>query len=197
MSYTSSVPEFQFSIPLGAAMIDAVWLQVFERIPADSYDSLSIVTTTGSELVVQQVFKLERDFVVVRARTAGTMDTGRTIIVAFAQIDYVAFNKKMSEEDVMAIFGAPMPEIAPPQTVVYQAAPASGTIPFAPSPRPATPRPATPKPALRPPAPAKPVAAEAPPEPPAEPASQPKPGQISKTLLLARLRERLAEKGAK
>jgi hypothetical protein len=158
------------------------------------------VTVTGTELVIQQVSKLERDIVIVLARTAGTMDTGRTIIVAFAQIDYVAFNKKMMEEDVMAIFGEPMPEIAPPQTVVYQAAPAvaagaaaaaPATIPFAPTPRPATPKPA-PRPAA---APAAPPVAET--VPAAEPAAQPKPGQISKTLLLARLRERLAEKGGK
>lgn len=178
-------------------MIDAVWLQVLQRIPADSYDSLSIVTLTGTELVIQQVFKLERDFVIIRARTSGTTDAGRTIIVAFAQIDFIAFNKKMSEEDVMAIFAAPMPEIEAPQTVIYQAAPApqgSAPIAFAPmTPRPTTPRPRPLNPPTPAPVAAAPVTTPAP-EPAAE-APQAKPGQISKTLLLARLRERLAEKG--
>lgn len=172
-------------------MIDAVWLQILHRIPADYYDCLSIVTVTGAELVVQQVFKLERDFMVVRARTSGTGDLGRTILIPFAQIDFVAFNRKMTEDEVMKIFAEPMPELALPQQVAYQqfafAPPTTGVAPLAPTPPPTRPAP-TPAAESSPPTdgPATTVAAE--------PAAAPRPGQISKTILLARLRERLAEK---
>ncbi len=169
-------------------MIDAVWLQILHRIPADYYDTLSIITVTGAELVVLQVFKLERDFMVVRARTSGTGDLGRTILIPFAQIDFVAFNRKMTEDEVLKIFSEPMPELALPQQMAYQqvafAPPFAGVVPVAPTPPLAKPAPI-------------PVAESAPtvnePET-TETAPAPKPGQISKTILLARLRERLAEK---
>jgi hypothetical protein len=170
-------------------MIDAVWLQVLQRIPADYYDSLAVITVTGAELVVQQIFKVERDFMIVRARTSGTGDLGRTVILAFSQIDFLAFNKKMGEEEVLQMFGEPMPEIALPQPMMPAYAIAPRTAPVAPAPAPF---------AFVPPKPPVPAAAKEPEEPAetaaAETAPAQKPGQISKTVLLARLRERLAEK---
>lgn len=167
-------------------MIDAVWLQVLQRVPVDYYDSLAIITVTGAELVIQQIFKIERDFMVLRARTAGTGDLGRTIIVAYGQIDFMAFNRKMTEEDVLKIFGEPMPEIERPQAVMYQpvgfAQPQPPTMPL---PAPPSFVPQKPEP-LPDEAASEAVAEEMPPAP--------KPGQVSKTILLARLRERLAEK---
>jgi hypothetical protein len=165
-------------------MIDAVWLHVLQQIPPDYRDAISIVTVTGAELVVQQIFKLERDFMVLRARTAGTMDTGRTIICAYAQIDFVGFNKKMSEEEVMTIFKEPVPEFAAP-AMQYQAIPLGAPGIPAPLVKPIKPLAETPEPATGS------IPAT---EPAAENPSSAKPGQISKTILLARLRERLAEK---
>lgn len=174
-------------------MIDAVWLHVLQRLPADYYDSIAIVTTTGTELVVQQVFKLERDFMVIRARTSGTMDSGRTSIVAYAQIDFIAFNRKMTEEEVGALFKDPVPEFAAPQQVAYQPVPhqpvAVGPVSVPAPPKPVARPIAAPEP---PPIPVAEIAEPATPAAPETPAA--KPGQISKTILLARLRERLAEK---
>ncbi len=168
-------------------MIEPVWLNVLQRIPTDSHDSISIVTTTGAELVVLQMFRFERDFMVIRARTSGTMDTGRTIIVAYSQIDFLAFNKKMTEEEVGVMFAEPMPEFAPPpMAMAYQPAPFTQPIPLAAT---TSSRP------LPAPSPAPQPAASVDLPPAAEAASgASKPGQISKTILLARLRERLAEK---
>lgn len=184
VSYASSVRSpLLISVP---AMIDAVWRNVFERIPEDMRGSIAVVTLTGAELVIQQVYKLERDFMVVRARTAGTMDVGRIIVIAYGQIDYLGFNNKMGEEDVGRLFHDPMPEFAAP-AVVYQqaAAPISTPAPYTPRPDTPRPAPATPLPAAVAQAATVPAAAESPAQ---------KPGQISKTILLARLRERLAEK---
>lgn len=169
-------------------MIDAVWLHVLQRIPADLHDTLAAVTTTGTELVIQQIFKLERDFMVVRARTAGTMDTGRTIIVAYAQIDFLAFNKKLDDGAVEAMFAEPMPELAAPMS---QAVAVSAPTPMPVSPA-VAPKPVKPA-AAPPPAAAAPKPETTPATPQADPADG-KAAHISKTILLARLRERLAEK---
>src|SRR5947199_6364182 len=161
-------------------MIEAGWLQVLQRIPADYLDTLSLVSITGAELVVQQVFRIERDFVVVRARNSGSLDGGRTIVVPYSQIDYLAFNRKMAQEEAMAIFGAPFQPVAP----AYAVPAGAGTPPLEPLEPIPLPAFAAPPPAAA--AEPEPAAAEASAEPPA-----PKPGHISKTILLARLRERL------
>lgn len=190
-------------------MIDAVWLEMLRRFPPEMQSTITVVTITGTELVIQQIFKMERDFMVMRARTAGTGDLGRIIMIPYAQLDFMTLPGALSEAEVMKIFEEPMPEferapVAYLPTAAYQPAPA-------PRPQPS----ATPKP----PHPATPVAAalaaeetfefasgeatsaDVKSQPKAEPAKQPaaesapaKPGQISKTVLLARLRERLAEK---
>jgi hypothetical protein len=166
-------------------MLEAGWLQVLQRIRPENLDNVSLISVTGAELVIQQVFRLEHDFVVVRARTAGTMDTGRCIVVPFSQIDFLAFNKKMSEEEVMKLFDGPFQAVAP-VAMVAAGAPVSAPTPL---PAPVMP-PILPKPAAKPvetPEP-EPAAAE---EAPADPN---KPNHPSKTVLLARLRERLAAK---
>src|SRR5687768_13019637 len=94
-------------------MLEGGWLQVFQRIPQTYHDCLSIVSVTGAELVVQQVFRIERYFLVVRARTAGTLDGGRVLLVPYSQFDFLAFNRKLNEEEVGAIFNAPFQAVSP------------------------------------------------------------------------------------
>jgi hypothetical protein len=168
-------------------MLEAGWLQVLQRITPENLDNVSLISVTGAELVIQQVFRIEHDFVVVRARTAGTMDTGRCIVVPYSQIDFIAFNKKMSEEEVMKLFDGPFQAVAPVAMV------AAGATVAAPTPMPAMP-PIVPKPAAKPTA--KPVETPEPEPAAAEeaPADPNKPNHPSKTVLLARLRERLAAK---
>lgn len=163
-------------------MIEGGWLQVFQRIPADYYDTLSLISVTGAELVVQQMFRIERDFVVVRARTAGTLDGGRVILIPYSQIDFLMFNRKISEEEVGKIFNAPFQSFA-------AAAPSVAAAGLA-----ATPLPGLPAQADLPPLPLVETASET--EEASEEAvtSAPKPNQVSKSVLLARLRERLADK---
>jgi hypothetical protein len=168
-------------------MFDALWPHIIQRIPEAHQHALAVVTTTGTELVVQQIFKLEREFMVVRARTAGTMDTGRVIIVAYSQIDYLAFNNKLGEAEVADMFNEPFPEVTPAATSKSSSRPTLA---------PPTPKPAT---AISTAASSAMIAASTASTPlPATTDSgdgaAAKPGQISKSVLLARLRERLAEK---
>lgn len=206
-------------------MHENAWLQVMHRVPRDKYDSLSVLMSTGTELVLQQVYRVENDFMIARARTVGTMDMGRVIVIPYAQIDFMAFNKPILEEEVLEIFGAPFVGVAsapapaaPASVAIAPAVPTPAEAPPAPEPppapapiaeAPATPvqasvqapaaappawvplvRP-TPRTAATPPAPvaAAPAAAPA----PAAAAAEPKNNALSKTMLLARLRERLGE----
>jgi hypothetical protein len=87
-------------------MQGSVWEAVLRRIPAAKHDSLIVVTTTGVEMVVTKILRLEKDFLLLRARMSGAADLGRIIILPYDQINNVAFNKILPEAEVQAIFGS-------------------------------------------------------------------------------------------
>src|SRR5436309_3069081 len=80
------------------------WLALFKRLPQSQHDNLSLVMTGGTEIATQQFIRLERDFMVVRGRMTGTMDTGVIIMVPYDQIVYLNFVKKMAVEEVNEMF---------------------------------------------------------------------------------------------
>ena len=165
-------------------MLEAGWLQILNRITPENLNNVSLITVTGAELVIQSVFRLEHDFMVLRARTAGTMDTGRTIVVPHAQIDFLAFNAKMSEDEALKLFDGPFQAVAPTMMM------ATGKLPVS------TP---TPLPMPIPRIPAMPTTVSEDEPAPAVEEEQatvetPNGNRASKSILLARLRERLADK---
>jgi len=163
-------------------MLEAGWLQIVRRIGTENLDNVSLVTVTGNELVIQSVFRIEHDFMILRARTAGTMDAGRTLVVPFSQVDFLAFNKAMSEEQVQKLFDGPFQAAAP---AMMMPAPVTMSV-SAPTPLPGV------SPSRPPSATESQVAAAL--EEPAPATDTNKSANVSKTILLARLRERLAER---
>jgi hypothetical protein len=79
---------------------------------------LALGLTTGSEIVVQKIVRLEPDFMVIRGRLAGTQDTGRIVVIPYAQLTFVAVQKHLQDQEVEGIFGkTAIPdgnEVAPP-----------------------------------------------------------------------------------
>jgi len=61
--------------------------------------------TTGLEVVVQQLLHLDDEFIVLRGRTAGTNDSGRIVILPYGQLVSVAFNRALTADEIQAIFG--------------------------------------------------------------------------------------------
>jgi hypothetical protein len=155
------------------------WISLLQRVPPAKHSMLVVVTTTGMELMVQRIFRLEEDFFILRARLAGSSDAGRIILLPYDQLNSIAFNAILPEAEVEAIFG----EIdAPPAQAGMQADDDAAAEKEA-----------------------EPVAEQPPPpeSPPAKPSKQPtkeltptsappSPPKISKSLLLARLRARLS-----
>ena len=80
------------------------WLALFKWMPQDQHDNLSLVTNVGTEVALQQIIRLERDFMVVRGRMTGTMDTGVVIVIPYDQISYMNFVKKMLVEEANELF---------------------------------------------------------------------------------------------
>jgi hypothetical protein len=97
------------------------------------HDSLVLVTANRTEIAVQQLLRIDDDFVTVRGRIAGSQDAGRVFFVPFIKIDNVRFQREVKEaefHDMFADFDAPAaPEPPPPvqETPVPPVAPSIST----------------------------------------------------------------------
>lgn len=146
------------------------WINFFRRIPLNLHDSVALTMMSGAEIVLQTLIKIDADFLVVRGRMAGTTDLARVVVVPYSMLLTVAFNRRMSDAEAKQIFaggGVPLAAEEPAPAVDEAAAPAAE-------------EPAAEEPKV--PAETAPVNAPAPP-----------PAMPSKSLLLAKLRARLAE----
>ena len=145
------------------------WLALLQLLPPNIHNSLVLVTRIGQEFAVQDIFRMEENYLVVRGRLGGTTDAGRVIIIPYSEIHYLGFQKPMKAADISAIFGD-QPAVAESEE---QAVMAAADL---------TPEPEPP-----------PAVVEQSPEPsPAPVAVEPKPSTPNKSLLLQRVRARLA-----
>lgn len=85
----------------------AAWIRLLRRIPPGQAENLTVVTSAGAELSLQSIVRLDEDFLVVRARLAGTSDAGRAFFIPYDQIDLLGFQKPVREEDVRVLFDGP------------------------------------------------------------------------------------------
>jgi hypothetical protein len=146
------------------------WIAMFRRIPAELQDTLALGLTTGAEIVVQKIVKLDADFMIIRGRLAGTQDAGRVVLIPYSQLTFVAVIRDLKDTEIEAIFGKGAP-------------PALASMPTLPTGEEAAPTP-------------EPVAEVVPANDPAAAANPAKkPEDVSKTALLAKLRERLKDAG--
>jgi hypothetical protein len=156
------------------------WVAMLRRIPPAQQDCTVLVTTTATEIHLQNIVRLEKEYVVVRARLGGSQDMGRIMFVPYDQINYVALTKQVSEAVVHTLLGKPgvTVQLVENGEVVDDPAPSEAVVETPPAEEPA-------------------AAKEEAPAPQAEPKPPPKPVHPSKSVLLARLRARLASEPGK
>jgi hypothetical protein len=105
-------------------MQNTAWMALWRKIPPDKHDHLMVVTAVGTEIAVQNLLRIEEDFIVVRGRLAGSSDSGRVFFLPYSQIDYAGFQKPLREEEFDALFGessasvpAPAPALPPVEPI--------------------------------------------------------------------------------
>jgi hypothetical protein len=86
-------------------MLGPSWISLFEQIPAKYHDGLVLTMVTGSEIMMQSMLRLESDFAILRGRMAGSTDAGKVIILPYDQIVNLSFAKTMKEPEIKSIFG--------------------------------------------------------------------------------------------
>src|SRR5262249_7599624 len=84
------------------------WIALLRRIPIQYHDSLAFSLTTGGEIVVQSLLRLERDFVSLRGRLSGSQDSGRVLILPYSQIVSLALQRRITDTEANAIFEQPL-----------------------------------------------------------------------------------------
>ena len=108
------------------------WIALFHRIPGNLHDTLSVGLTTGAEIVIQRIVKLEPEFMITRARLAGTTDPGRIMLVPYAQLTYISILRLLSEAEIESIFGKgdlpPVPDIPIAAPAPATSAPEPATV---------------------------------------------------------------------
>jgi hypothetical protein len=149
-------------------MQNASWISLMRLIPAVLHNQLALITTIGLEIAVQDVFRLEEEYMVIRGRLSGTMDSGRIFLVPYNQVNFIGFQKLLKKPDIEAIFNGTYGGVAPAE------APDAG-------------EPEEPAEAATPAEPPPPEVAARAPAPAADPKKPP-----SRQLLLERVRARLA-----
>ncbi|MCI0641098.1 MAG: hypothetical protein L0Y72_13870 [Gemmataceae bacterium] len=81
------------------------WIALFRRVPKKLHELLTVTTVTGIEIHVQTLLRLDEDVMIMRGRLGGTNEAGRIMMVPYDYITYAGFTKKMTEADVLGIFG--------------------------------------------------------------------------------------------
>src|SRR2546421_5517036 len=88
-------------------MQGAAWIGLLRRIPPSLHDNLLLMTTTGFEIVLQRLIRLERDFLVALGRLSGSTDQPKLLIIPYVQMTYLSFGKKMEDAEIESLLGKP------------------------------------------------------------------------------------------
>jgi hypothetical protein len=111
-------------------MHSSVWVTLLRHVPAEQHNQLVVVTTTGTEIALQTILRIENEFVIIRGRLAGSQEAGRVFFLPFERIEYLAFQLALKESEFNDLFGTlVIPEMAsapPPAAPTSQAAGAVG-----------------------------------------------------------------------
>lgn len=119
-------------------MHNAAWVKLLSHIPAQEQSNLMLVTTSGTEIAIQCLLRLDPECLALRGRLAGSTDAGRVFFVPYSHIDYFGFQQPLKEAEFHELFSnlellgpaAPLPPMqatAPPEA----AAPAPPVAPSA------------------------------------------------------------------
>lgn len=86
-------------------MDNPAWIALIRKIPVEWHDCLALNLATGMEIVVQRVMRLDADYMIIHGRQTGTSDGGRLMVLPYDQLVNVAFNRRINDPVVQNMFG--------------------------------------------------------------------------------------------
>ena len=85
-------------------MQDAAWVKLLRHIPTSEQSNLMLVTTSGTEIAIQALLRIDPECLALRGRLAGSTDAGRVFFVAYSQIAYFGFQQPLKEAEFHELF---------------------------------------------------------------------------------------------
>jgi hypothetical protein len=87
-------------------MNPVAWEALLRHIPNELYERLMVVTASGTEITIQSIMRVDREFFAFKGRLAGTQDAGRLFFLPYAAIDYFGFQQLVKDKEYEQWFGS-------------------------------------------------------------------------------------------
>ncbi len=87
-------------------MHNAAWVKLLSHIPASDQSKLMLVSTSGTEITIQCILRLDPECLALRGRLAGSTDSGRVFFIPYSHIDYFGFQQPLKESEFHELFGS-------------------------------------------------------------------------------------------
>lgn len=113
-------------------MRDTAWMKLLRHIPASEQSKLMLVTTSGTEIAIQGLLRIDPECLALRGRLAGSTDSGRVFFVPYSSIDYFGFQQPLKETEFHELFASLETQAAAPPAEAPAPPPAATPEPVAP-----------------------------------------------------------------
>jgi hypothetical protein len=85
-------------------MHSAAWAKLLRHLPAEEHAKLMRVTTSGTEITIQCILRIDPECLALRGRLAGSTEAGRIFFVPYTHIDYLGFQQPLKESEFHDLF---------------------------------------------------------------------------------------------
>lgn len=85
-------------------MHDVAWVKLLRHIPPGEQSNLMLVTTSGTEIAIHALLRIDPECLALRGRLAGSTDAGRVFFVPYSHIDYFGFQQPLKEAEFRELF---------------------------------------------------------------------------------------------
>jgi hypothetical protein len=82
----------------------SVWVALLRHLPPELHDQIMLVTVGGTEIAIGGLLRIDREFVAIKGRLAGSQEMGRVFFIPFDHIDYFGFQKPLRETEFHELF---------------------------------------------------------------------------------------------
>jgi hypothetical protein len=115
-------------------MREVSWAALLQHVPPEQQDGLMLVTTSGIEITINNLLRIDHEFVALRGRVAGSQEGGRLFLIPYENIHYLGTQRPIKDSEFQETFGnLVMPE--PAGASAFE--PSNPPPPVAPRPQPA------------------------------------------------------------
>jgi hypothetical protein len=85
-------------------MQSSSWAALLQFIPPTEQDKLMLVTTSGIEIALQAILRVDPECLAIKGRLAGSTDSGRVFFIPYDRIDYFGYQQPVKESDFHELF---------------------------------------------------------------------------------------------